>query len=104
VSPVRYELGFYIPEYDIIHSHRRENLKSYRDYLSFQFTSLAGRLSSGYVFELCFWKYLYVIFVMFTVEQFTSWILKACIPSRIARFLDFLKQEINIVRQVRPWF
>jgi hypothetical protein len=29
VSPVRYELGFYIPEDDIFHSHRRENLKSY---------------------------------------------------------------------------
>jgi hypothetical protein len=29
VSPVRYELGFYILEDDILHSHRRENLKSY---------------------------------------------------------------------------
>jgi hypothetical protein len=29
VSPVRYEVGFYIPEDDILHSHRRENLKSY---------------------------------------------------------------------------
>jgi hypothetical protein len=29
VSCVRYELGFYIPEDDILHSHRRENLKSY---------------------------------------------------------------------------
>jgi hypothetical protein len=28
VSPVKYELGFYIPEDDIFHSHRRENLKS----------------------------------------------------------------------------
>jgi hypothetical protein len=27
VSPVRYELGFYIPEDDILHSHCRENLK-----------------------------------------------------------------------------
>jgi hypothetical protein len=27
--PVRYELGFYIPQDGIIHSHRRENLKSY---------------------------------------------------------------------------
>jgi hypothetical protein len=26
---VRYELGFYIPEEDILHSHRSENLKSY---------------------------------------------------------------------------
>jgi hypothetical protein len=27
VSPVKYELGFYIPEDDILHSHCRENLK-----------------------------------------------------------------------------
>jgi hypothetical protein len=29
VSPVKYELGFYIPEDDILHSHCRESLKSY---------------------------------------------------------------------------
>jgi hypothetical protein len=29
MSPVRYELDFYTPEDDILHSHRRENLKSY---------------------------------------------------------------------------
>jgi hypothetical protein len=29
VFPVRYELGFYIQEYGILHSHSRENLKSY---------------------------------------------------------------------------
>jgi hypothetical protein len=29
VSPVKYELGFYIPEDDVLHSHRRENLKPY---------------------------------------------------------------------------
>jgi hypothetical protein len=29
VSPVKYELGFYIPEDDIFHSHHRENLKFY---------------------------------------------------------------------------
>jgi hypothetical protein len=28
MSPVKYELGFYIPE-DILHSRRRGNLKSY---------------------------------------------------------------------------
>jgi hypothetical protein len=30
MSPVRYELGFYIPEEDIVHSNRRENLKFYK--------------------------------------------------------------------------
>jgi hypothetical protein len=29
VSPVRYELGFYIPEDGILHDHCLENLKSY---------------------------------------------------------------------------
>jgi hypothetical protein len=29
VSPVKYELGFYIPEDGIFHSHRRQHLKSY---------------------------------------------------------------------------
>jgi hypothetical protein len=29
VSPVKYELGFYIPEDDILHSHHCENLISY---------------------------------------------------------------------------
>jgi hypothetical protein len=29
MSPVRYELGFYIPEDDVLHSHRRDNLKPY---------------------------------------------------------------------------
>jgi hypothetical protein len=30
VSPVRYKLGFYIPEDDILHSHLRENLNSFK--------------------------------------------------------------------------
>jgi Na+/H+ antiporter NhaC len=29
VSPVKYEVEFYIPEDGILHCHRRENLKSY---------------------------------------------------------------------------
>jgi hypothetical protein len=33
VSPVKYELGFYIPEDNILHGHRRENLKSSCDVL-----------------------------------------------------------------------
>jgi hypothetical protein len=32
MPPVRYELGFYIPEDDILHSHRSEHLKSYTAY------------------------------------------------------------------------
>jgi hypothetical protein len=29
MSPLRYELGFYIPKDGILHCDRRENLKSY---------------------------------------------------------------------------
>jgi hypothetical protein len=29
VSPVKYEFGFYIPADDILHSYRRENVRSY---------------------------------------------------------------------------
>jgi hypothetical protein len=29
VFPVRYEVGFYIPENDILHSHRCEHFRSY---------------------------------------------------------------------------
>jgi hypothetical protein len=29
VSPVKYEVGFYIPDDDILHSHRSDDLKSY---------------------------------------------------------------------------
>jgi hypothetical protein len=29
VSPVKYELVFYMPEDDILHSHSRDDLKSY---------------------------------------------------------------------------
>jgi hypothetical protein len=36
MSPVKYELGFYIPYDDILHSHRRENLKSYIENTKFR--------------------------------------------------------------------
>jgi hypothetical protein len=43
VSPVKYELGSYIPEDGILHSHRRDNLKPYTvSLLEFRMT-LEGR-------------------------------------------------------------
>jgi hypothetical protein len=33
MSPVKYGLGFYIPEDDILHSYLSENLKSYKAYI-----------------------------------------------------------------------
>jgi hypothetical protein len=53
VSPVRYELGFYIPKDGILHSHLRESLKSY--------TALTGwalyqrRIVSAVRYELGFY-------------------------------------------------
>jgi hypothetical protein len=41
VSPVKYELGFYIPEDDILHCHRRENLKSYTVFVSMYFKGMS---------------------------------------------------------------
>jgi hypothetical protein len=41
VSPVKYELGSYIAE-DILHSHRRENLKSYITAISFHIPPLTN--------------------------------------------------------------
>jgi hypothetical protein len=44
VFPVWDELGFYIPDDDILHSYRRENLKSYIYLHHFLFNSLLGLL------------------------------------------------------------
>jgi hypothetical protein len=52
VSPVRYELGFYIPEDDILHSHRRENIKSYIVLTGWALKRRRDVFSARY--ELCF--------------------------------------------------
>jgi hypothetical protein len=52
VYPVRYELGFYIPEDGILHSRRRENLKSYIALTGL--VSVAGRNVSPVRYELGF--------------------------------------------------
>jgi hypothetical protein len=44
VFPVRYELGFYIPGEDILHSHLRENLKSYIHSMKSQQTTVPKQL------------------------------------------------------------
>jgi hypothetical protein len=49
VSPVRYELGLYIPEDDILHSNRRENLKSYIS--TSRFMNISD--SSGILYNTC---------------------------------------------------
>jgi hypothetical protein len=43
MSGMRYELGFYIPEDDILLSHRRENLKSYTNISLFRTALHTGR-------------------------------------------------------------
>jgi hypothetical protein len=47
VSPVKYELGFYIPEDEILHTHLRLNLKSYISIHSFRHGSLKGIVGTG---------------------------------------------------------
>jgi hypothetical protein len=49
VSPVKYELSFYIPEDGILHSHRRENLKS--DIYSVLFITLLQRPLSDLMYH-----------------------------------------------------
>jgi hypothetical protein len=52
VLPVKYEQGFYIPEDDILHSHSRENLKSYIALTGW--TQLRSRNVSPVKYELDF--------------------------------------------------
>jgi hypothetical protein len=47
VSPVKYELGFYIPEDGILHSHRRENLKSYKYILPLRYVITSDAITSA---------------------------------------------------------
>jgi hypothetical protein len=44
VSPVKYKLGFYIPQDDILHSHSRDNLKFYIKNISFNLEVSIGCL------------------------------------------------------------
>jgi hypothetical protein len=63
VSPVKYELGFYIPEDDILHSSRRENLKSYRHNLVSALIALPTRERKQIQFpKRCF--------LLFTVQDY----------------------------------
>jgi hypothetical protein len=49
VSPVRYKLGFCIPEDDILHSHCRENPKSYRIMSVEKSVDLMGNVASDFL-------------------------------------------------------
>jgi hypothetical protein len=51
VSPVKYELGFYIPEDDILHSHCRETPKSYIELAGW--TLYRSSVVSPVKYELC---------------------------------------------------
>jgi hypothetical protein len=53
VSPVKYELGFYIPEDDILHSQSRENLKSYTTTIVIFLTCAANPVSVCVDSESC---------------------------------------------------
>jgi hypothetical protein len=53
VSPVKYELGFYMLEDDSLHSHRREKVKSYLAYTGI--TQNRIQYVSQLKYELGFW-------------------------------------------------
>jgi hypothetical protein len=57
VFPVRYELGFYTPEDDVLHSHRRQILNSYKSLhvtSLLVFDSMYSIFASNFVFS--FWE------------------------------------------------
>jgi hypothetical protein len=60
VSPVKYELGFYITEDDILHSDRRENLTSYIASVCCSSCYSFSRVSTAYVVSVG-WKALTVM-------------------------------------------
>jgi hypothetical protein len=69
VFPVRYEVGSYIPEEGILHSHRRENPRTYKEtnpfsetfsfnYLQFRTTKVSMNPVTVTVFRFTFmWKF-----------------------------------------------
>jgi hypothetical protein len=66
VSSVKYELFFYIPEDDILHSHRRENLKSY---IALTGCTLYWRRNVSPVkYELCFISQKTTFFIVTAVK------------------------------------
>jgi hypothetical protein len=72
VSPVRYELDFYIPEDGILHSHRYENLKSY---IALTAWALQRRRNVSPVrYELCFYIPKYGILHSHRYENLKSYI------------------------------
>jgi hypothetical protein len=53
VSPVKYELGFYITEDDILHSHRRENLTSYIVNFMLRIICICQKFPISFVLLVC---------------------------------------------------
>jgi hypothetical protein len=56
VSPVKYELGFNIPEDGILHNHRCENLKSYLTMINaiISIRNMKSNEHYVYVLTLCY--------------------------------------------------
>jgi hypothetical protein len=82
VSPVKYGLGFYIPQDDVLHSHCREKLKSYMGSPLFLLT------------PSCNWKELLLLVVVVVVVV----VLATSRPNRFSRQCGIL----NISQTYRP--
>jgi hypothetical protein len=80
VSPMRYELRYYIPKDGILHSYRHENLKSYFLFLVFRkhgdrgspgncqflaFPSIVGALSVSLVSACGIFKLIIIIIIIY---------------------------------------
>jgi hypothetical protein len=80
MSPVKYELGFYIPEDGILHSHCHENLKSYIAFTGW--TLLRTRNVSPVKYELGLYipedDFLHSRLVMTLYEKFTIFVPFTC--------------------------
>jgi hypothetical protein len=85
MSPVRYDLGFYIPENGVLHSHRRENLKLC------QLSSVFGNRTFNYP----------VRFEDFTVVSVTNAVLLDVTPCDSCKNLRFGGTIRPIIRVTR---
>jgi hypothetical protein len=94
MSPEKYELGFYIPEYVILHGHRRENVKSYTELTSW---ALQRRRNVSPVrYELRFYIPEDGILHSHRRENLTSYSLHHDFKMRVIAFCYTLNPYVNV--------
>jgi hypothetical protein len=83
VSPVKYELGFYIPEDDILHSHRCEDHKSYSEFCSSTYCVCTIYQNGGVLLSVWYRRYLRTVrlFSLVPVMPLFTRIPQTCLQS-----------------------